>query len=190
MAEEIGSNAHRGYIFLSGLVLLAAAVGGSASPAQWRQRIGSLATRVFERQRGVDPRTHGARTRRALNVAGVHGEAVAGLPSVFDRGLPAFSRGLATLASPQAAGHYAMAALMQSVEDTTTLHRAGRGGLARLRRDGAEIQGLIEAGRDHLSALAALNAEYRAADLTMGGVADCLALTFALHKILEPDRAR
>jgi hypothetical protein len=33
--------------------------------------------------------------------------------------------------------------------------------------------------------LAGLNQEYRAAGLTMGGVADCMALTFALEETAQ-----
>ena len=75
-----------------------------------------------------------------------------------------------------------MAVLMQSVEDTTAVHRCGPEGLDRLRADGRRLEGLIEPGEDYLPWLADLNDEYRRLGLTMGGVADCLALCFALHE--------
>ena len=45
-------------------------------------------------------------------------------------------------------------------------------------------QRLIESGEDYLPWLAALNDEYRRLNLTMGGVADCMALSFALDEWL------
>jgi triphosphoribosyl-dephospho-CoA synthase len=70
---------------------------------------------------------------------------------------------------------------MQQVEDTTAIHRCGLEGLSRLRRDGARLQKLLEQQQEPKPMLAALNEEYCAAGLTMGGVADCMALTFALQ---------
>ena len=53
-------------------------------------------------------------------------------------------------------------------------------GLSRLRRDGA-LQRLLEQQAPE-PMLAYLNREYRRSGLTMGGVADCMALTFALQE--------
>lgn len=193
MTAAIGANAHRGYIFLSGLVLLASAHGQDL-----RSGVAALAARILQRSekngrpeclpesRGVDsaspsPPTHGAVLRQRLGVGGIHAEALAGLPSVFDHGLPALQHGLDTFGCATRARHYLMAALMTVVEDTTTVHRCGREGLRRLRRDGRRLQAMIENGDDHLGWLVTLNDEYRAMRLTMGGVADCMALTIALH---------
>jgi triphosphoribosyl-dephospho-CoA synthase len=111
-------------------------------------------------------------------VGGVVGEALAGLPSVFDHALPAWraARGR----GEEAAAFAAMAALMQVVEDTTALHRAGAPGLARLRADGRELARRLEAGEEHLEYLAGLNDGYREQRLTMGGVADLLGVALGL----------
>ena len=70
---------------------------------------------------------------------------------------------------------------MQRVEDSTAVSRCGLEGLARLKRDGAALQRLLERQQDPEPWLAALNQDYRESGLTMGGVADCMALTFALE---------
>ena len=80
------------------------------------------------------------------------------------------------------AGFYLMAVLMQQLEDTTAIHRCGIEGLARLRRDGARLQRLLEQHQAPEPMLNILNQEYRSSGLTMGGVADCMALTFALQE--------
>jgi triphosphoribosyl-dephospho-CoA synthase len=104
------------------------------------------------------------------------------LPAVFEHGWPKYREALEAGWEPEHAGFYLMAVLMQKVEDTTAVSRCGLEGLSRLRRDGAHLQRLLEQQRAPEPALAALNQEYRKSGLTMGGVADCMALTFALQK--------
>jgi triphosphoribosyl-dephospho-CoA synthase len=178
MIDAIGSNAHRGYIFLTGLVLLAARL--AADPARLRSSVSTLTRRILDGRTRPDrpdrEPTHGDRVRTDYGVGGIVGEALQGLPAVFERGLPV----LAASRGPEAP-HLLMAVLMQSVEDTTAIHRCGPQGLARLQADGLRLERVVESGGDYLPLLAALNDEYRGLNLTMGGVADCMALCFALN---------
>jgi holo-ACP synthase CitX len=192
MTDAIGANAHRGYIFLAGLLLLAAVDADPAGPPPtWRPEfVGPLRSRVRRLAAslltavdagptaGRSAASHGSRARQAHGLGGIHAEALAGLPSVFDRGLPAFSAVAGLPATTR--GHHLLAVLMQAVEDTTAVHRGGLDALARIRRDGAELQRIIDRGESCLARLADLNRDYRRMNLTMGGVADCLALTLAL----------
>ena len=180
MLAEIGSNAHRGYIFLGGLLLLAGAGEVVQDTAEYRGRLRALASLVLGTNRQPPGWSHGSRLRGLHGLSGIHGEALAGLPAVFEAGLPALSRALDAGLGREPASHYAMAVLMQQVEDTTAVHRCGLAGLRRLHEDGERIQATIESGADALPLLAGLNDEYRATGLTMGGVADCLAATLAL----------
>jgi triphosphoribosyl-dephospho-CoA synthase len=77
-----------------------------------------------------------------------------------------------------AASWLMMGRLMQTVEDTTALHRCGRTGLDRLHRDGRRLEETIAAGEDPFSLLRQFNEDYRRKNLTMGGVADMLGLAF------------
>jgi holo-ACP synthase CitX len=194
MLDLVGSNTHRGYIFLAGLTLL----GAAKNPDDLRGGIRRVALDIAAERspRPEDLASHGAVARREHAIGGIEREALAGLPSVFEHGLPALRRcrakgGGTTTGRPQPAEsdeplHYAMAALMQVVEDTTAVHRRGAEALSRLRQDGARLQALIEAGRPYVPWLRELNAAYRQLNLTMGGVADCLALAIALDRWLEP----
>jgi triphosphoribosyl-dephospho-CoA synthase len=186
MVEEIGTNAHRGYIFLGGLTLLGN-VAAARSGTSLRHAIAALAAHVLPRHHGApglvaasSTPSHGADLRRRLGIGGIHEEALAGLPAVFDEGLPALARAAVAGQPADHAHHYLMATLMTSVEDTTAVHRCGPEGLERLRRDGTRVKASIEQGADYLPLLAELNDEYRAMNLTMGGVADCMAVTLAL----------
>lgn len=181
MMAAAGSNAHRGYIFLSGLVL-AAACAARGRAGGLREEIAAAARRHFAGEEG--PRaggaSHGALARALHGLGGIRAEAEAGLPAIFDHALPNYLEALAAGWAEDHARFYAMAALMQRVEDTTAVHRCGPEGLRRLREDGAALQRLLEKGHDPVPWLAGLNEAYRAMGLTMGGVADCLAITFAL----------
>ena len=190
MVARVGANAHRGYIFLSGLALLAAAPRVPASVEEYRARIGAIATRVLAAGRAPAVPTHGASLRQRHGLTGIHGEALAGLPSVFEHARPALRRALDAGLQRPLASCCAMSALMQRLEDTTAVHRCGIAGLTRLREDGRRIEDTIEAGRDPRELLSNLNTEYRQMRLTMGGVADCLALTLALEGsgVVLPDR--
>ncbi|MGA2079462.1 MAG: triphosphoribosyl-dephospho-CoA synthase [Holophaga sp.] len=178
MFRAIRANAHRGYIFLSGLVLMAAcAQGGGATGLG--SAVGDLARAFFAAHGARD--SHGAGLRERLGLGGIRAEAEAGLPAVFDHGWPAYREALEAGWAPDHAAFYLMAVLMGQVEDTTAAHRCGPEGLARLRRDGERLRRLLERGKDPVPWLAARNRAYVRWRLTMGGVADCMALVFALE---------
>jgi triphosphoribosyl-dephospho-CoA synthetase len=210
MQETVGTNAHRGYIFLSGLLLLAAcdmaegargrdgspsggrsgfeawstpgagAIAGRGPEAALRRAVASAAREFFAVAPTAGTDLPGARVRDAHGLGGVRTEALAGLPSVFEAGLRSYLAALDAGSPKERAAFHALAALMQTVEDTTAVLRGGLDGLARLRCDGAALEALLERGDDPRPALTAWNDEYRAQRLTMGGVADCLALVLAL----------
>lgn len=184
MFQAIQSNGHKGYIFLSGLVLLAACQC-QGRLADLRPAITDLAARIFAFLPALD--SHGARLRAQYGLGGIRAEAEGGLPAVFDHGWPAYRAALANGCLPEQAAFHLLSALMQTVEDTTAVQRCGQEGLARLRRDGQSLQALLGQGRDPEPFLAALNDDYRRVKLTMGGVADCMALTFAIQAAWDGD---
>ena len=183
MQRAAGSNAHRGLIFLGGLAVLAACDacrdGAPADGSELRPRVADLAREFCGLSAPGEEHSPGARARREHGVRGVLGEALAGLPSVFGAGLPAYRAMLAARGDPRRAALCAMAALMGCVEDTTALHRGGQAGIERLRADGARLAALLDAGDEPDALLLRWNDDYRRTGLPMGGVADCLALTLA-----------
>ncbi len=179
MFAEIGTNGHRGYIFLSGLALLGACASGGRLEAL-PGAIAQVAAAFFQAHPPA-PSTHGASIRARLGLGGIQAEAERGLPAVFETGWPAYRAALARGWDPDRAAFKLMAVLMQVLEDTTMVRRGGLAGLARLREAGAQLEALLDAGDDPLPYLTALNLAWCRDNLTMGGVADCMALTFALH---------
>ncbi len=177
MLAALGANTHRGAVFLGGLVLVARH-RAPAGEGALRDAVREVAGQLLPGRR-LDG-SHGDRARRAFGVGGVVGEALGGLPSVFEAALPAWRAARARGAGGEAAAFAAMAALMEVVEDTTALHRGGAAGLARVRADGRELRRRLEAGEDHRAFLAAANEAWRAERLTMGGVADLLGVALGL----------
>jgi triphosphoribosyl-dephospho-CoA synthase len=188
MFAVIHANAHRGFIFLGGLVLLAACDSRDGLPGL-REALTRIAAEFFagkEARRPPSARHDSPPATAKRPARGIEAETLAGLPSVFDVGLPAFTARLDRAGHFVPAAYSLMAVLMQRADDTTALHRCGPPGLARLRRDGAHLQRTIEAGADSVPLVERWNDEYRRIGLTMGGVADLMAVTFALFFTLHP----
>lgn len=171
MWSVIHGNSHKGYIFLSGLLLMAACECHGRME-HLRPAITAIATSLFDQESCAFTEAGG----------GIRSEAMHGLPAVFEYGWPRYREALALGWTSEQAGFLLMGVLMQHVEDTTAIHRCGLDGLACLRRDGLQLQRLLEWGGDPRPFLEALNDNYRSSNLTMGGVADCMALIFALQR--------
>jgi triphosphoribosyl-dephospho-CoA synthase len=177
MLAGLGSNTHKGYIFLSGLFLVAKWRSISDYGQPLRDSIVSLAQEFFAQQREISTKGHRARER--FGAGGIVQEALNGLPALFDEALPAYLEAMKRHGCHSLASFAMMGRLMQRVEDTTSLHRCGTLGLARVRRDGRRLEEMIEAGEDYLPFLYTINREYIRMNLTMGGVADMMGLSFA-----------
>ena len=174
--DELGTNTHKGYLFLSGMLLIARHRAGRDNETAVRQALSAECKRFFEGVR--EERTHGARVRQRFNVGGIVHEAVDGYPSLFEEALPVFRATWARYDCQKTASLAMMARLMQVVDDTTTLHRGGTEGMERVRRDGRQLERMIGEGDDFLSHLEELNRDYKTLNLTIGGVADLLGLAF------------
>jgi triphosphoribosyl-dephospho-CoA synthase len=177
MFAALGTNTHKGAIFLGGLLLVArfraTRAGQSLQPT-----VAAVAREVLALS--LPAATHGQAAREAYRSGGVVAEARAGLPCLFGVALPAYRQALHMGGSRQQAAFFMLSRLMQTVEDTTALHRCGRPGLAQLQRDGRLLEAMLTEGFDPVPLLTKLNVEYRAMNLTMGGVADLLGVTFAV----------
>jgi triphosphoribosyl-dephospho-CoA synthetase len=177
MLERVGTNCHKGYIFLSGLLL---AASSQAPPRQERalsEAVARLAARFFDQTE--NPESNGSRARETYRARGIKGEALLGLPALFEEALPAFRREIASGGNRGSAVYAMLGRLMATVEDTTALHRCGSRGLETVREDGRKLELLVAERKDFLAFLAERNEHYVSRNLTMGGVADLLALAFA-----------
>lgn len=176
MLDSLGTNTHKGYLFLSGLLLVAAWHASPADEQSLREQVAALAGKFFA-ARG-EQATHGQQQRALHGAGGIVQEALNGLPSLFDEAVPAYFAAIKRYGHPKTASFLMLARLMQSVDDTTTLYRCGTMGLSRIKRDGRQLERIIARNGDFEQFLHELNREYIRMNLTMGGVADMLGLSY------------
>lgn len=176
MFDELGTNTHKGYIFLSGLLLIARWHTGSDDADRLRETVASLAGEYFAGRE--QEKTNGHTARQRYGSGGIIKEALEGLPSLFSCAVPAYLDAIDRFGCFTAASFAMLARLMQTVEDTTALHRCGTMGLARIKRDGQLLERTVFEGGELIPLAEELNREYIRMNLTMGGVADLLGLSF------------
>lgn len=178
MFATLGTNTHKGAIFLGGLLIVACFRAAADDKPFRKSAVAAIGRQALAFS--PLPASNGQTARAVYRAGGIVAEARAGLPSLFDIALPAWHLGMRMSGCPQRAHFFMLSRLMQTVEDTTALHRCGRAGLAKLQRDGRLLEATLTEGFDPLPLLAAMNQEYRELNLTMGGVADLLGVAFGV----------
>lgn len=178
LQESLGTNTHKGYVFLSGMLLIARWRAASSDEPAIRQALSGLAGIFFRADR--DRSSHGSQARERYGAGGIVAESLRGFPAVFDQALPAFRAAMQRRGCFNEASFAMLARLMQTVDDTTTLHRGGPAGLARVKRDGRQLEQMIACGDDYIAYLKGLNRDYIRMNLTIGGSADLLGLAYGI----------
>ena len=129
--------------------------------------------------------TGGEKQYLQQRLTGIRGEAAAGFPSVARYALPAFRSALAHGESINDAGLHALLALMACLPDSNILRRKGEAALADVQMRAAE---LLQKGFTHED-LRRMNEDFIRANISPGGSADLLALTYFLHFLSEHNQA-
>lgn len=200
----LGVNTQKGLLFLLGILTAAAGYilrpsanhsfdNGKLKPEDIAQRAAEICAGLVERELAV---LHHKRPDRQLTAGehyylahgftGVRGEIEAGLPSVFEAGLPRLREALNQGAADNDALVHALLGLMTHTEDTTILHRHDLETLKRVQSEAAEILTaggyLTSEGRLKTEAL---DGRFIKARISPGGSADLLAVTWFLHRMEE-----
>jgi triphosphoribosyl-dephospho-CoA synthase len=132
MRATQGVNAHRGAIWVLGLLVAAKAMSvpndAARDIAAVAARLAALPDRCAA-QPDAQAESHGSRVCRTFGVGGARGEAIAGFPHVIDVGLPALQAARMGGADETCARLDALMAIMSSLDDTCLLHRGGRAAL-------------------------------------------------------------
>lgn len=196
-----GVNTHRGWIYSSGILLLAvgeylAGVFTPPGPGSLFDFLSSRAAGIAQSlEETVQVTPHFHLLSRRLNAspcpAGVREEALGGFPSLFDLGLPVLRRALEAGDDENTAGQRTLLALLARVSDSTLLKRAGEEGAEAIRdlvgeRLGSDqlveaASGLPAAGLGHL--MEELSERFTREGLSCGGVADLLAASRFLERL-------
>lgn len=183
-----GINTHKGAIFSLGTVCAAAGRlwtpegPGRDVPALLNVCAAMTAAAVkadFEAITPASANTAGKKLYLELGLTGIRGEVAAGLPAVAQVSLPALREALASGASLEEAGVAALIRLMAQVTDTNLIARGGPEGQAWAAAQARAL--LADAPYPGRDAAAALDQDMIAHNLSPGGCADLLAITFFFY---------
>lgn len=193
-----GVNTQKGLLFSLGIA--AAAAGqlcrqGRQLKAEYvLDMIAQITAGIVERELGGSEQrpdnelTAGERLYRQYKITGIRGEMENGLPAVSEVALPALKQALAAGLSPNDALIDTLLALMLKVDDTTVMHRHNPDKMRRWVRQKARAA--VAAGgmatKEGRHVIEGLDKEFTAHNVSPGGAADLLAVTWFLHR-LEAD---
>ena len=182
-----GSNAHRGAIWIVGLLVAGAAIvaqDGCEDPAPICETAAQIAR--FPDRFAPSEHSHGARARRLYGAGGARREAQEGFPHVVEVGWPALVAARARGASEDHARLDALMAIMCSLDDTCVLHRAGLRGLDAAQTGARRVvaAGGTASARGR-AALAELDRALLALNASPGGAADLLAATLFVDRLVR-----
>ena len=183
-----GSNAHKGAIWILGLLVTAASRGIDLNPAAIAQDAAFLA-RLPDR---AQPQllSHGEMVRVRYGAAGARGEAFAGFPHVLHVGLPTLRAERNRARTETNSRLWALLNIMARLEDTCVLYRGGAEGLAIVQKGASDA--LLAGGPGSVAgelAMLRLDQELLIRNISPGGAADLLAATLFLDALEQGQNA-
>ncbi|GKX58685.1 triphosphoribosyl-dephospho-CoA synthase CitG [Leminorella grimontii] len=182
-----GVNTHKGAVFAFGLLCAAAgrllARGVPIEAQALCQEVADVCRGMVMRELASvkEARTAGERFYLSYGFTGARGEAESGFATALDYGLPAYRESLRQGWSSERSLHQALLTLMAHNDDTNLVSRGGVEGLRFARNEARAL--LNDGGMAHPQAkarLAALDDAFIAKNLSPGGSADLLAVTWFL----------
>lgn len=181
-----GVNTHKGAIFSLGLLCAAA---GRTDPFSWSEesllnQCAALCQNVLKDFEGIteeNAHTEGERLFAQYGITGVRGQAKDGFPAVQEVGLPVFREGLKQGLSVNDAGCATLLHLIAATDDTNLIHRSDRQTQLQVRQDIADL--LKQTPYPALSAIEELDSSFIERNLSPGGSADLLAMTYFLYSL-------
>lgn len=183
-----GSNAHKGAIWILGILVTAASRGIDLNPAAIAQDAAFLA-RLPDR---AQPQllSHGEMVRARYGATGARGEAFAGFPHVLHVGLPTLRAERNRARTETNSRLWALLNIMARLEDTCVLYRGGAEGLAIVQKGASDA--LLAGGPGSVAgelAMLRLDQELLIRNISPGGAADLLAATLFLDALEQGQNA-
>lgn len=191
MRATNGSNAHRGAIWIVGLLVAGATISSEDAGVQSMaaESIASAAAQIAcfpDRDAPLAP-SNGSRVRMRYGVGGARREAQEGFPHVQHIGLPALRAARRRGIGENAARIDTLLAIMTTLDDTCLLHRAGLPALTAAKSGAAEVLTLGGSSTSGgQAALSKLEARLLALNASPGGAADLLAATLFMDRLAPP----
>ncbi len=183
-----GVNTHKGIIYSMGVIC-------TATGRLWKPEKSTIdylkilweASKLVhdsaeEDFRSIAADTAGGRLYLEHGIKGIRGEAAEGFPSVRDIAIPVYTTALKNGESANDAGVRTLIHLIANVKDTNIYNRGGVSGAQYAARCAREI---IESNPDSVvSEVQRLDNEFIKRNLSPGGCADLLAITYFIKKLI------
>lgn len=182
-----GVNTHKGAIYTLGV--LCGALGRLWTPEKPVSPLSQIFSQcakivqcsVSQDFAVADGSTAGQRLFLSRGRKGIRGEVAAGLPSVSKISLPILTEGINKGLSREQAGIAALIHLIANVDDTNLYHRGGAEGAAWAARAARDLLQTDLFPNAHN--VEAMDGAFIARNLSPGGCADLLAVTYFLHSL-------
>lgn len=177
-----GSNAHKGAIWVLGLLVCAASQSADLHSENIARDAGYLA-RLPDRARPQIV-SHGELVRNRYEATGARGEACANFPHVIGVGLPALTEVRRTGRTEQDSRLVSLLQIMAHLDDTCVLYRGGTEAQELVHRGSAQVLKVGGPGTpEGNAALRDLDRELVRRQISPGGSADLLAATLFLDAL-------
>ncbi|MGN6232790.1 MAG: triphosphoribosyl-dephospho-CoA synthase [Trinickia sp.] len=191
MKATQGSNAHRGAIWIVGLLVAGATIYSeiAAPRIDDARAICTIGAQIacFPDHGAPVTDSNGSRVRARYGVGGARLEAQEGFPHALRVGLPALRAARRRGVEENAARIDALLAIMATLDDTCLLHRGGPPALAAAQQGARRVLSLggssTPSGR---AAFDRLEARLLALNASPGGAADLLAATLFIDRLAPP----
>jgi len=180
-----GVNTHKGAIFSLGILCAAAGRLQQAQRtpeaicAEAAAMVNGITAQELSGITAETAATAGQKLYARYGITGVRGQAEAGFPAVLEAGLPTLEAGLQKGLSLNDAGCAALLHLMVAATDTNLIHRSDPDTQKAVTEQISQL--LQKTPFPDRQTLEALDAEFIQKDLSPGGSADLLAITYFLH---------
>jgi triphosphoribosyl-dephospho-CoA synthase len=184
LAATGGSNAHKGAIWVLGLLLSAVAMQDDDKPPA--TAIAATAKEIASFEDRARPRlvSHGDVVAKRYGAAGARGEALRGFPHVVDVGLPMLRSMRASGATETVARLDTLLSIMSHLDDTCLLYRGGEEALATAKGAASVV---VSAGGSGTTTgrqkLLRLDRQLLELGVSPGGSGDLLAATLFLDAV-------
>jgi holo-ACP synthase/triphosphoribosyl-dephospho-CoA synthase len=182
-----GINTHKGLIFSMGIICAACGYLGppfNSLDAVLQTAAQIAAPALCNDLKGITVQnsiTHGQTIFAKFGVTGIRGEATEGFPSVRFWGLPVLRKAIKSGSSYNDAGIETLLHLIANVNDTNIISRSNPETLKTLQ---TRLQAFLNAQPDNKAVLeyaAHLDTQFINENISPGGCADLLAITYMLH---------
>ena len=185
-AATEGKNTHKGIIFSFGIILGAIGMlidcdGTLPSYEEIFEKARSISLPHLSRDlEKADGKTAGERAFLEYGARGIRGEAMDGFPAIKEISLPQYEKAIRDGKSKNDAGVVTLLHLIANVYDTCLYKRGGKDGVTYAQ---SYADSLIKAEKLEYEEIERMDADFTKRNLSPGGCADLLALTYFLSEL-------